>query len=109
MEKYIDIGLNLFCRQFQDPEKVLDGADAADTVCILTGSDTEENRMILAFLPSHPGTYGTAGIHPHNADSLTRADLDLIADAQTRAGIVAVGECGLDYDRMFSSKEGQIR
>ena len=44
--KYYDIGLNLFCRQFPDPEKVLENGAAAGVCCILTGTDPKENRQI---------------------------------------------------------------
>ena len=54
--------------------------------------------------------YGTAGIHPHNADRAEREDFMQIERILTEnPNIVAVGECGLDYDRMFSTKENQIR
>ena len=105
--RYIDIGVNLFCRQFPDPLKILQDAREADTLCILTGSDAEENRMIADFVTSHPRVYGTAGIHPHNADKLCQSDLDFILNAQSVENMVAVGECGLDYDRMFSTKDHQ--
>lgn len=107
--KYYDIGLNLFCRQFPHPEKVLADAAAAGVACILTGTDREENKKIAAFLKDHDG-YGTAGIHPHNADSAKQEDFELIEKlVAENERIVAVGECGLDFDRMFSTKENQIR
>lgn len=54
--------------------------------------------------------YGTAGIHPHNADSAQEADFTEIERLiLENPRIVAVGECGLDFERMFSSKENQIR
>lgn len=107
--KYYDIGLNLFCRQFPEPEKIIAEAAQAGVACILTGTDQKENRKIDAFVKNHEA-YGTAGIHPHNADSAKREDFELIEKivAENRK-IVAVGECGLDYDRMFSAKENQIR
>lgn len=53
---------------------------------------------------------GTAGIHPHNADRAKQEDFQLIERfLLDNEKIVAVGECGLDYDRMFSTKENQIR
>ena len=107
MTRYYDIGLNLFCRQFSDPEKILRDAENAGVFCILTGSDMEENRTIVHFLPEH-NVYGTAGIHPHNADRATPKDIEEIRVMQEHPQIVAIGECGLDFDRMFSKRENQI-
>ncbi len=107
--KYYDIGVNLFCRQFLDPEKiVLEAADAG--VCgILTGTSMKENQKIHDFVKTRD-VYGTAGIHPHNADRAGQEDFRLMERILSEnEKVVAVGECGLDYDRMFSSRENQIR
>ena len=107
--KYYDIGLNLFCKQFHDPEAILTHATAAGVSCILTGSDMHENRRMAKFLPHHD-VYGTCGIHPHNADSATDADFaEMEKLIRSSSRFVAVGECGLDYDRMFSTMANQIR
>lgn len=107
--KYYDIGLNLFCRQFPNPEKIIQEAAEAGVSCILTGTDSAENKKIDAFVQTHD-VFGTAGIHPHNADSAKQEDFQLIEKIVTEnPKIVAVGECGLDFDRMFSTKENQIR
>lgn len=107
--KYYDIGLNLFCRQFQNPEKIIEDAAEQGVCCILTGTDPKENQKIDNFVKTHDA-YGTAGIHPHNADRASQQDfaaMERIISGNEK--IVAVGECGLDYDRMFSTKENQIR
>ena len=107
--KYYDIGLNLFCKQFPDPEKVMEEAENSGVCCILTGTNTKENQKINDFVKKHD-TFGTAGIHPHNADSAKQEDFHLIEKIVSENDkIVAVGECGLDYDRMFSAKENQVR
>lgn len=107
--KYYDIGLNLFCRQFPDPEKVIADAINNGVCCILTGTDTKENRKINSFVKNHD-VYGTVGIHPHNADRARQEDFQLIEKILSEnSKMVAVGECGLDYDRMFSTKENQVR
>ena len=107
--KYYDIGLNLFCKQFPEPEKVIEEAQDNGVCCILTGTDPKENQKIDRFVKTHDA-YGTAGIHPHNADRAKQEDFNLIEQMiTTNKKIVAVGECGLDYDRMFSTKENQIR
>lgn len=107
--KYYDIGLNLFCRQFPDPEKVIREAQENGVCCILTGTDGKENVEIDAFVKNHD-VYGTVGIHPHNADRARQEDFRFMERLLCENGkLVAVGECGLDYDRMFSTKENQIR
>ena len=107
--KYYDIGLNLFCKQFPKPEKVVEEAWNNKVCCILTGTDTKENRKINDFVKSH-NVFGTAGIHPHNADRAKQEDFQFIEQVISENNkMVAVGECGLDYDRMFSTKENQIR
>ncbi len=107
--KFYDIGLNLFCRQFPDPEKVIRDAAQCGVTCILTGTNRRENEKIHVFVKEHP-VYGTAGIHPHNADSAKQEDFARMEQIASENGkIVAIGECGLDYDRMFSTKENQIR
>lgn len=107
--KYYDIGLNLFCKQFPDPEKIIREAGDNGVCCILTGTDAKENRQIDRFVKIHEA-FGTAGIHPHNADRAKQEDFQMIEQiVSENPKVAAVGECGLDYDRMFSSKENQIR
>lgn len=107
--EYYDIGLNLFCRQFPDQEKIIQEAADNRVCCILTGTDAKENRKINDFVKIHHA-FGTVGIHPHNADRAEQEDFALIERILTEnKRVVAVGECGLDYDRMFSTKENQIR
>lgn len=107
--KYYDIGLNLFCKQFPEPEKIIQEAGDSGVRCILTGTDAKENRQIDEFVKTHDA-FGTAGIHPHNADRAKQEDFQEIERILSEnPKVVAVGECGLDYDRMFSTKENQIR
>ena len=107
--KYYDIGLNLFCRQFPEPEKVIQEAERDGVCCILTGTDGKESQKIHEFVKTH-NVFGTAGIHPHNADRARQEDFQMIEKILLKnEKMVAVGECGLDYDRMFSTKENQIR
>lgn len=108
MITYYDIGLNLFSRSFPDKEKIITDAMDAGVACILTGSDARENEKVNAFVKSHP-CWGTAGIHPHAANRATDEDVSRIEEIiRSNPKIVAVGECGLDYDRMYSTKENQL-
>lgn len=107
--KYYDIGVNLFCKQFPNPEQIINDALQSGVTCILTGTDPKENRQIDTFINNHQA-YGTVGIHPHNADSTRDKDyLEIENIAKTNNKIMAIGECGLDFDRMSSTKENQIK
>jgi len=109
MIKYYDIGLNLFCKQFPKPEKIIDDAFAENVSCILTGSDMKSNENVNTFVKKHD-CYGTCGIHPHGADRAKSEDFQRIREILlNNEKMIAVGECGLDYDRMFSTRENQIR
>lgn len=107
--KYYDIGLNLFCRQFRDPEKIMRGAHEKNVGVIITGSDMKSSEAAARFVKDHD-CYSTCGIHPHSADNARPEDFQRIRElVSSQPKIVAVGECGLDYDRMFSTRENQIR
>ena len=102
-----DIGANLFSKQFKEPEKILEDAAKEDIRCIVTCCSKRDNKQIVEFIKNHD-CYGTMGIHPHNAKDLTQDDLDFIRNHINDDRIVAVGECGLDYDRMFSPVSDQL-
>ncbi|GBG23979.1 Deoxyribonuclease Tat-D [Hondaea fermentalgiana] len=58
--------------------------------------------------------YATVGVHPHDAKELvnekTGVDADKLRTLREMAAspfCVSLGECGLDYDRMFSPMESQ--
>ena len=106
----IDIGANLTHESFdRDLDAVLERARAAGVVqMVITGASREHSPMALELARRHPGfLYATAGVHPHHASEYTDE-----CDAEMRAlhehpEVVAVGECGLDYNRDFSPRPAQ--
>jgi TatD DNase family protein len=54
------------------------------------------------------GFDAAVGAHPHDAALVTDADWAAIADLAERPVVVAIGETGLDYDRMHSPAEAQL-
>jgi TatD DNase family protein len=51
--------------------------------------------------------YATAGMHPHHASDYSPAVRATLNELIHEDAVVAVGECGLDYFRNFSSVEDQ--
>jgi TatD DNase family protein len=110
----IDIGVNLMNSAFgRDRDAVVSAAAAAGVApLVITGSDPESSLRAAEYAKKNPGgLYSTAGVHPHNArfwDEKTRGQIRALA-AGPGAGstIVAVGECGLDYNRDYSPRNKQ--
>ncbi len=104
--QWCDVGVNLFSNQFDtDRSAVLQrAADASVCQLLLIGSDIAESRQNIAFCQQHSGCFTTAGVHPHQAAQVGhnwQAELEhLLAQPE----VVAVGECGLDFNRDFSPR-----
>ncbi len=106
--EYIDIGLNLFCSQFKGREnEIADDSTAAGVGFIITGSSERSSIAAAEYANTHEGAYSTAGIHPHDAKSCTADTIKTLEKLLESSSVVAVGECGLDYDRMFSPAQVQ--
>ena len=56
----------------------------------------------------HEGVYATAGYHPHEASKLDDESLSQVEALLDEPRVVAVGEIGLDFYRMHSTKEEQM-
>lgn len=107
---YYDIGVNAFCRQFKDPAALIKNSLDRGVSCILTGTGMETNKKVSAFTLGQEQVYGTVGIHPHNADQARKEDFEALEQyVLSNKNIVAIGECGLDFDRNFSTRDNQIR
>jgi len=112
MAYLVDIGLNLMSSAFdRDREEVLAAAQAAGVkTLIITGSTLESSIAAADFSHVHAHCYSTAGVHPHHAkdwDTTMLEQLRVLLTRDLAARIVAIGECGLDYNRNFSPPEAQ--
>lgn len=108
----VDIGCNLAHRAFHaDRDAVVAAAAAAGvTALVITGTDLPASREALALARGAPGRlFATAGVHPHQARSWDARARDSLRQLGVAPEVVAIGECGLDFDRNFSRPEDQER
>jgi TatD DNase family protein len=110
IETIIDIGINLTHRSFdRDREAVVSAAEEAGvSPLIITGVSVKDSRKALEYAALFPGKlYTTAGVHPHDAKTCGPATLDGLRELAAQDAVVAIGECGLDYNRDFSPRPVQ--
>jgi len=111
MEKYIDIGVNLTGSSFKkDVSQVIDRARQVGVEhFIVTGTDISHSEQAIQLTQQYETVcYSTAGLHPHHASDYC-SDLDSeLRDMLKHKNVVAVGECGLDFNRNFSSRKDQL-
>ena len=106
----IDIGANLTHESFDhDLEAVLQrSAEAQVARIMLTGTDLASTRKAIDWSTQRPAQFrATAGFHPHVASAWDSVAEQEIAELALRDEVVAVGECGLDYNRDFSPRDIQ--
>jgi len=107
----IDIGVNLTHKSFNpDRDAVINRATAAGvTRMVLTGTTVAGSEKAADLAAAHPGMFATAGVHPHNARDCHDGTLEALAALASRPEVVAIGECGLDFNRDFSPRPDQER
>lgn len=118
--KLVDIGANLTNRQFQKdlPQVLRRAANAGVDAILITGTSMRSSRDALQLVKrmqlksSSTTLFSTVGVHPHDAKdfdgaaSINEMRELILANPGT---VVAVGECGLDFNRNFSPRDVQER
>ena len=106
----IDIGINLGNRSYRsDMEEVLASARAAGVRrMVVTGTSLAESRHAAKLAESHPEALSsTAGVHPHDARHWDPQAPQVLRELAALPQVVAIGECGLDFNRDFSPRPQQ--
>ena len=109
---WIDIGANLAHDNFKlDRDAVIERARAAGVVqMIVTGADLASSHAAVRLARRYPRIlFATAGVHPHHAAQLRHEQLAELRELLQQPEVVAVGECGLDYNRDLSPRDVQRR
>lgn len=93
-----------------DREAVLERAREAGVqgmVCI--ASTPDDARRALGLSRAHPDLWCTAGLHPHESGSAPHGWEGAVRSLLSEPGVVAVGECGLDFHYDFAPRDVQLR
>jgi TatD DNase family protein len=76
---------------------VLSRATAAGvTQVIAIGTTAETSAGVIELAQTHPGVFAAVGIHPNDAAEASHQDWEAVVAWAGNAGVVAIGETGLD-------------
>jgi TatD DNase family protein len=105
----VDIGANLTHASFDtDVGEVISRArQAGVSHIVLTGTSENDSRRALELAGQYPGLRATAGVHPHHARDWSSAALETLKTLAGDSRVVAIGECGLDFNRNYSPHPAQ--
>jgi TatD DNase family protein len=104
----IDIGANLTHPAFRDDVEhvVARAREAGVENVIVTGTTVEESRA-AALLAEKYALHSTVGVHPHHARECSADTLSALREIARHPRVVAIGECGLDFNRNYSPHPDQ--
>ena len=106
---WCDIGVNFTDKRLFF-EAVLERALAADVKhMIITGTNLDKSLQAIHLANQHPKHLSTTvGVHPHDASQFTHQTIKELKTLAQAAPVVAIGECGLDFNRNFSTPDEQL-
>ena len=102
--RLVDIGANLTHPAFASdlPDVLARARQAGVETVIVTGTTVDESRQAARL-----GLPFTAGVHPHHAKDFEARTVDALRQLAKNSACVAVGECGLDFNRNYSPHPDQ--
>ena len=106
----VDIGANLTHSAFQpDVSEVIARARNAGVAQIVVTGTAVDESLAAVRLADQFGLYATAGVHPHHARDCGPSTIPALREIAAHPRIVAIGECGLDFNRNYSPHPDQER
>jgi TatD DNase family protein len=109
--RWVDSHAHVTADEFAgDRDAVLARARDAGVVQMLAvgaGWGIDANQAAVELAAADPGVFAAVGVHPHDAKLLDDEGRAKIRRWLAQPGVVAVGECGLDYHYMNSPRDVQ--
>ncbi|WP_100642739.1 TatD family hydrolase [Alteromonas facilis] len=107
--RWFDAGVNCFDDRLPLAE-TLEAArtKGVDRMCVIATHQRDWDKC-LAWASQYPENLCcTIGVHPHYADGVSADWLTQLTHLANTHSVSAIGECGLDFNRMFSTQENQL-
>jgi TatD DNase family protein len=106
----VDIGANLTHPAFSSDvaEVVQRAREAGVTRIVVTGTAVDESMAAIRVAEQFD-FHATAGVHPHHARDCGAQTIPALRELAKHPRNIAIGECGLDFNRNYSPHPDQER
>jgi TatD DNase family protein len=106
---WVDIGVNLTNERMNVDAVLLRAKEAGIVSILVTGTSVSESQKALLLTQQYPQfLFSTAGVHPHYAGDVQADYIDQLKHIASQKNVLAIGECGLDFNRNFSPRQQQL-
>lgn len=106
--KPIDSHTHIDDTRFQeDFSLVYQRVEESLSAVINIGCDIESSKRSIELAERYEKIFATVGIHPHDANRFTKESALFLKEYASHPKVVALGEIGLDYHYLYSTKEEQ--
>lgn len=107
---WIDAGVNLADKRLGDISTLRQQCDEYQiTDIIAIGTTLADSIASNELAAKHSFVHSTAGIHPHYTKDSSDGDIVTLRELVSQSNVVAIGECGLDFNRNFSPPAIQLK
>ena len=108
--QWFDAGVNLTNARLQQrlPEVLQRAQDAGVDHMLVIACNLDEAKQACELANSHPQLCVTAGVHPHDAKDAPANLQQQLRELAQHPAVVAIGECGLDFNRNYSPRDVQL-
>lgn len=103
----IDVHCHLNFSKFdKDLEEVIERAKKSGVEKIINvGTSINESKKVVELASKYESLYAIVGVHPHDADKLSKTWLEELEELAKQPKVLGIGEIGLDY---FQHEIGKI-
>lgn len=110
MTRWFDTGVNLTnSKLLPQADDIINRALGAGVQRMLViGTSVAESEAALALCERYPAQLvASVGVHPHDAAAAPADFIERLRSLSQHPAVVAIGECGLDYNRLYSPASQQ--
>ncbi len=106
---FVDTHAHLDFESFdEDREVVIQRAIQNQVLAIITiGTDLKSSKNAVLLAEKYASIYAAVGIHPSDCAEAEDNDFEEIRELAQHEKVIAIGEVGLDYYRMYAEKDKQ--